>query len=297
MAEEMDVRHTAKDSVFTDLFSIPKYLLALYQAIHPEDKQTTIGDLKSVTCRRILAEHPYNDLGFRVGDKLIVLVEAQSTWSPNIVIRLLCYWVQTLNNYFTEHNVLLYSNHKVLCPKPELYVIFTGERVHEPDVLSFRELYFPVETSIDIDVTVHMLYDRENGDIIHQYITFCKVLTEQIKLHGKTRKAVEETLRICRDKKVLEEYLKERETEIMDIMTTLFDQDYVTRMYGIEQRREGKEEGKKEGREQGKKEGREQGKKETAVELLACHVDKEIIMKSTGLSLADIQKLEIGNIE
>ena len=87
-----------------------------------------------------------------------------------------------------------------------------------------------------------MLYDRENGDIIHQYITFCKVLTEQIRIHGKTRKAIEETLRICRDKKVLEEYLKERETEIMDIMTTLFDQDYVTHMYGIEPRNEGRNE-------------------------------------------------------
>ena len=58
-------------------------------------------------------------------------------------------------------------------------------------------------------------------------------------------------------------------------MTTLFDQDYVTRMYGIEQR--------------------EEGKRETAVKLLACHVDKEIIMKSTGLSLAEIIKLENGD--
>ena len=273
MVEEVDVRHTAKDSVFTDLFSIPKYLLELYQAIHPEDKQATIGDLKSVTCRRILAEHPYNDLGFRVGDKLIVLVEAQSTWSPNIVIRLLSYWVQTLNNYFTEHNVLLYSNSKVHCPKPELYVIFTGERVHEPDVLSFRELYFPDEKAIDVDVMVHMLYDRENVDIIHQYITFCKVLTEQIKIHGKTRKAVEETLRICRDKKVLEDYLKERETEIMDIMTTLFDQDYVTKMYGIDQRRE--------------------EKKETALKLIKNGMDVNFASNITGLSVKEIEELRI----
>ena len=82
--------------------------------------------LKSVTCRCILAGHPYNDLGFQVGDRLIVLVEAQSSWSPNIVLRLLSYWVQTLNNYFTEKKILLYKAAQVPCPKPELYVIVVG---------------------------------------------------------------------------------------------------------------------------------------------------------------------------
>ena len=200
MSEPVVMKHTAKDSVFTDLFSIPKYVFELYQAIHPEDDVTTINDLKSVTCRCILAGHPYNDLGFQVGDRLIVLVEAQSSWSPNIVLRLLSYWVQTLNNYFTEKKILLYKAAQVPCPKPELYVIFTGERTHEPDILSFRELYFPHETALDIDVRVHMLYGRQTGDIIWQYITFCKVWTAQTKIHGKVRTAIEETLRICRDK-------------------------------------------------------------------------------------------------
>ena len=279
MAEEVNVKHTAKDSVFTDLFSIPKYVFELYQAIHPEDKETNISDLKSVTCRCVLAEHPYNDLGFRVGDRLIVLVEAQSTWSPNIVLRLLSYWVQTLNDYFTEHNILLYKNSKVRCPKPELYVIFTGERVHEPDVLSFKELYFPMESSLDIDVKVHMLYDRENGDIIHQYITFCKVLTAQVKLYGGTRKAIEETMRICRDKKVLEEYLKHRETEIMDIITTLFDQDYVTKLYGLDQREEGREE------------GREEKARVIAKSLKDAGMSLEFIADHTGLTQKDILQL------
>lgn len=287
MAEEVSVKHTAKDSVFTDLFSIPKYVFELYQAIHPEDKETSVEDLKSVTCRCVLAEHPYNDLGFRVGNRLIVLVEAQSTWSPNIVLRLLSYWVQTLNDYFTEHKILLYKNSKVRCPKPELYVIFTGERVHEPDILSFRELYFPQEDSLDIDVKVHMLYDRENGDIIHQYITFCKVLTAQIKFYGGTRKAIEETMRICRDKKVLEEYLKHRETEIMDIMTTLFDQDYVTKLYGLDQRAEGVQEGII----QGIDEGKDEKAKEIAKSLKDAGMSIEFIAEHTGLTQKEILQL------
>ena len=63
-------------------------------------------------------------------------------------------------------------------------------------------------------------------------------------------------------------------------MTTLFDQDYVTRLYGIEQMRIGREE------------GREEEKKATAINLLAMNMDISIIEKATGLSQAEILKLK-----
>ena len=88
MLSPIDINRKAKDSVFTDLFTIPKYLLELYQTLHPEDKQTTEADLKIVTAKCVLAEHIYNDLGFMVGgDQLIMLVEAQSSWSPTRKLR------------------------------------------------------------------------------------------------------------------------------------------------------------------------------------------------------------------
>ena len=177
MYTEQKVRHAAKDSVFIDLFAIPKYLLELYQTLHPEDHETVETDLKITTAKCILAGHIYNDLGFMAGDKLIMLVEAQSTWSPNIVVRLLIYVAQTLNNYFTERKILLYKDSKVRFPKPELYVIYTGERKVQPEYLSLKELFFPDEANCDIDVKVHMIYESNTGDIIQQYITFCKVLT------------------------------------------------------------------------------------------------------------------------
>lgn len=280
MTDEIKVKYTAKDSVFTCLFSTPEYLLELYQVLHPEDKETTVKDLKSVTCQCILAEHPYNDLGFRAGDRLIILVEAQSTWSPNIVLRLLCYWAQTLNNYFTEHKASLYSTQKVSCPKPEFYIIYSGKRGKKPDTLSLKDIYYPNDAACDIEVKVHVIYDRKTGDIIDQYITYCKVLTEQVKKYGRTRKALEETLRICRNRKVLTKFLKEREIEIMNIMTTLFDQDYVTARYGDERERKGKKEGKKE------------GKKDDAVNMLALGMSVDIIAKVTGLTEAEIKALE-----
>ena len=43
------MKRTIKDSVFTNLFKDKKYLIQLYQALHPDDKQTTEDDIKDIT--------------------------------------------------------------------------------------------------------------------------------------------------------------------------------------------------------------------------------------------------------
>ena len=48
-------------------------------------------------------------------------------------------------------------------------------------------------------------------------MTFCKVLKEQVKLYGMTRKALHETIRLCKDRGVLREYLEKREVEVMEL--------------------------------------------------------------------------------
>ena len=46
-----------------------------------------------------------------------------------------------------------------------------------------------------------------------------------------------------------------------------------------------------EGKERGEKRGKKIGKRETAKNLLRCNVQKEIIMKCTGLSLKELNSM------
>lgn len=117
-----------KDSVFTFLFSDIEYTKQLYLSLHPEDTDIRDEDFRLVTLENILAIGQYNDLGFQVRDKLILLVEAQSTFSPNIPLRMLMYLAKTYNEYIEEHQLSLYREKKVSIPRPELYVIYTGEK-------------------------------------------------------------------------------------------------------------------------------------------------------------------------
>ncbi|EOS69801.1 hypothetical protein C818_02585 [Lachnospiraceae bacterium MD308] len=58
-----------------------------------------------------------------------------------------------------------------------------------------------------------------------------KFFNEQTKQHGMTQKAVTETIRICKDRNVLREYLLDREKEVVTIMMSLFDEEQIMRTY------------------------------------------------------------------
>lgn len=229
MAESTPKRKI-KDSVFTDLFQNKKYLLQLYQALHPEDTEVTEDALADITIKHVLIDGDYNDLGFSVSNRLMVLVESQSTWTYNIIIRALMYLVQTYHDYFKRTNQNLYGSKKVTMPKPELYVIFTGDRKKVPDTISLSKEFF-VGEKISIDAEVKVLYQENENDIIGQYIIFTKIYNEQRKLHGATKKAILETIRICKDRNVLKEYLESREKEVVDMMMTLFDDEQILKAY------------------------------------------------------------------
>ncbi len=232
MVREKEAKRTIKDSVFTNLFGDSKYLLQFYQAIHPEDKDVKEEELRTITLENILTDDIYNDLGFIKGDKIMILAEAQSTWTSNIIIRALEYLVNSYRRYFAENGMDLYQSKKVSLPKPELYVIYTGNRKKRPERITLSEEFFQGENTA-IEVTVKMIYDGRKGDIINQYVTFTKILNEQIKLHGGTKKAILETIRICKDENILKEYLESRESEVVDIMMQLYDQEEIMRIHDI----------------------------------------------------------------
>ena len=241
-----------KDSVFSDLFGDKKRLLELYRALHPEDESASEDDIDNVTARNILIRDLYNDLGFTVRDKLLLLVEAQSTWTVNVVFRLFLYLAETWEEYVkaTEQNV--YGTKKVVLPLSECYVVFTGDRKGRPDVISlFDEFIAPRAHSLPdsaraaanedraIDLKVRVIFSSEGDgagdsgddmDILQQYIAFSRELNRQFAQKGRTIEALKEAIERCKRRNILREYLTTREKEVIKIMTILFDQGYANKI-------------------------------------------------------------------
>ena len=230
-AQEVKAKRTAKNSVFLDLFQDKKNLLKLYKTLHPEDTTATEDALDIVTIDNVLTDNLYNDLGIMVGNnRLLLLLEAQSSWTVNILIRILLYLAQSYHEYFERTSQSLYKSTKVKMPKPELYIIYTGNRGRKPDTISLSKEFFD-GVDIDIEVKAKVIYESDTEDIINQYILFCKVFDEQRKLYGMTERTVRETIRICKDRNVLKEYLMNREMEVVTIMMSLFDNEQIMKTY------------------------------------------------------------------
>ena len=292
-SNQSKAKKTAKDSIFRDLFENPKYLLQLYQVLHPEDRKVTEDQISSVTIQNVLLDQMYNDLGFVVKERLLLLVEAQSTWSKNIVIRVLLYLANTWKEYIQNKKLNIYGSGGMLLPKPELYVIYTGERKERPEWIFLSEEFFPGQECF-VDVKVRMLYDGKEGDILNQYVTFTKIYNEQVKEYGRTKEAVLETIYICKNRKILKEYLESREKEVVDIMMALFDQEYAVERYGDEKKAEGKAEGLAEGKVEGLAEGEAKGtmkaKQEMTYKLVDRRIPLETISEIVEISVEVIKK-------
>ena len=208
----------------------------------------------------------------------MILVEQQSSWTMNIIVRALMYLVQTYHDYFEEQDADLYGSRKVHVPEPELYMIYTGRRVGRPEAVSFSEEFFGGKECA-IVVKVKVIYDGKGNDIISQYVAFTKVYNEQVKQYGRSREAVTETIRICKDRDVLREFLADREKEVISIMMTLFDEERIMRTHIASEKKE--------------------AAKETAEKMLKMGKlsVEEIASCFTELSVEDIQEIEKGLLQ
>lgn len=271
--DEEVAKHTIKDSVFTDLFQDKKYLIQLYRTLHPEDQDTTEEQLSDITIHNIMTNDVYNDVGFMVGEKLLILTEAQATWTENIAVRILIYLMVTYQDYIKKTKQNVYKSKKIRLPKPEMYVIYTGDRKEHPEYISLAEEFFDGQNTF-LDAKIKVLYGSDKGDIVSQYVSFTKVYDEQRKLHGRTRKAVTETIRICKDKNVLKEYLEEREKEVENIMLAMYDEKEILLEYIESERYE--------------------AAKETVIQMLKMGKlsNEEIVQCVPSLTLEEVERIQ-----
>ncbi|MBO5103794.1 MAG: hypothetical protein J6B74_01850 [Ruminococcus sp.] len=268
--ETSKTKRKSKDSVFVNLFENAENVLRLYKELHPEDTQVTVEDIQIQTIKSVLVNTLYNDLGFIVKDRFVMLVEAQSAWNPNMPLRMLFYLAETYRRYLSDTVQSEHSSTKVKIPKPELYVVYSGEQ-NCPETVSFSENFFDGDSPVELKVKV---LNEVDVTIYGQYIGFCKVFNEQRKIYQDSIMCAKETIRICIEKGYLVSYLREHEKEVVDMMSELFDEEYQRAAYNRASQ--------KDAIEKGRAEGKAEERRELAEKMRADGVDEEFIKKYIG---------------
>ena len=283
-----------KDSLFIDLFCKDKKsgkenFISLYNALHQTNLDLKTTTLQEVNIENILYMALSNDIAVLVDNRLIVLVEHQSTINENMPLRLLEYVSRIYEQIVPSED--RYEKKMIKIPYPEFYVFYNGTEEYPvekelklSDAFILPDNKYSKDKKISLEILVKVIninIDKENPILkqcraLQEYSTLIELIRETKRENPKA--PLEKALSKAINDGILEEYLKRKSTEVRNMLIAEYSYETDIKV----QRREAFQE------------GAEQKAIETAKKLLLENIAPEIISRATGLSLNEIEKINAG---
>ena len=292
-----DAKRNYKDSVFRALFNNEENLRELYSAFAGREIDEPI---EIVTLEDAIYNNIKNDLAFRVETKIIVMIEHQSTDSPNLPLRMLCYMAEEYKKLLDNR---IYRDSLVKIPTPELYVFYNGKKNRKEEwVLKLSDAFAVKQKEIMAEVKVKVIninYEKGaeilkkcrtlEGYSIFMYKIQCS-MNEGMSLDD----AVENAIRECIEEDIIADFLKKNGGKVMDLLRYVVTEEEKREMH----MQEGLEQGLEQGREQGLKEGLKKAETKARIEradfirnLKAGGVPIDKIVMASGLTRTEVEAI------
>jgi predicted transposase/invertase (TIGR01784 family) len=235
-----------KSSVFADFFKDRDRLLEMYGAlkgrIYPADTQVEL-----VTLEDVLFQKQINDLAFVLNGRLIVLVEHQSTLSSNIPLRMLIYIGREYEKLTDSRDI--YRRKLLKIPRPDFIVLYNGtEACPDEFDLNLSEEFAEapeLQTLLELKVKGYNVNDGHSPDILRRsrnmgdYAKFIALIRKNLKGGMLLSEAITAAIRQCIDKGVMAEYLKQKGSEVENMLMTEFNIDIAKEVWMEEARQDG----------------------------------------------------------
>lgn len=186
-----------------------------------------------------------NDLSFVI-DSQLSLYEHQSTYSPNLPLRMLLYLADLYADLTQNEN--LYGRKKVKLPPPRFIIFYNGEEA-QPDrrILKLSDLYEVEEEEHKLELEAVML--NINAGHNPELMKACRTLADYARYTARIRRhaaempieeAVERTITECIREGILEEFLRKYRAEAKRMSIYEYDQSRHIRQEREEARKEEK---------------------------------------------------------
>lgn len=274
-----------KDTVFRKLFNEKSKALELYNAI-TGNNYTDISIIELCTLDDTLYTPRKNDLAFTVDDKLILIVEHQSTVNNNMPLRMLLYLAREYEKILDTSDI--YRKALIKIPTPELIVFYNGLETQPLEMtLKLSDAFkAPLEENfVELKVKlINIKYEMKNSILSKsENLKGYSLLIYKVQTYthqGLNRdEAIKLSIKECIEENILKEFLTENSKEVFNMLTAEFDMDTALRIQ----------------KEEGIEEGIQKEKIEMAKKLIDI-LDIQTISKLTGLSIEIIQELANKNI-
>ena len=228
---QMGANREFKNSVFTALFDDAGELISLYNALSgggfPSDTPVMMATLEDV-----LYNDRYNDIAFVLDDKIVVLVEHQSTVSENMPLRLLIYIARVYEKLIDSDAV--YRSRLMKIPKPDFIVLYNGtDPFPDERTLRLSDAYTAMGGSppglggsLDLEVRVVNINEGRNGAIVgkcetlHGYVLFVGKVRANRKAGMDLSRAVTKAAKDCINERILADFLRTHSSEVINMLTT-----------------------------------------------------------------------------
>ena len=277
-----------KDTVFRMLFSDKKNLLSLYNAIN-RTKYDDPEKLQIVTLENTIYMGMKNDLAFII-DMNLFLYEHQSTYNPNIPLRDLFYISAEYQKLVDRKS--LYSSSLQKIPAPYFIVFYNGtEKQEEYWENSLSDAYENLngEPRLELKVITLNINEGHNKELLEQ----CQTLREYAQYVAKVRKyakemsldeAVRRTVNECIQEGILKDFLRANRNEVIAMSIFEYDKE--------EEEKKLRKAEYEAGIQVGRQEGIQETKKEIALQMLKAGVSGEEIVRFTGYTVEQLQKIK-----
>jgi hypothetical protein len=221
--------------VFVSLFRDPLRLRELYNALagtnYGQDTPLSINTLQDV-----LFMERRNDISFTIGDKLVVLIEHQSTVNLNMPLRFLLYIARIYEKLIDNRSI--YRESLVPIPLPEFYVAYNGNKpLPDYQELKLSDAFMTPDSqkreaggiNLDLSVKVLNVNRGHNPGILSRcktlgmYAEFVELVKQRWKPNmGKEelKKTLKEVINYCIGKGILKGYLEEHSSEVRNMLLT-----------------------------------------------------------------------------
>ena len=250
-----------KDRLFNFLFGREErkeWTLNLYNAVRGST-YTNTDDVQINTIENVLYLSMHNDISFLIKGELN-LYEQQSSYNPNMPLRMLQYTSMLYEKYISRSQLDKYSSHLIKLPVPKLVVFYIGEtEMPDETILSLRDS-FPDNADPDIDVRVRMI--NINPKHSAALLKACRPLSEYSWFIDRIREnrkamslhnAIDEAINSVPEDFLIRDLLLENRSEVSDMLETEFNEEEVLKIVALNAEKRGEKRGEKKGKKLGEK--------------------------------------------
>ncbi|MEL3907737.1 MAG: Rpn family recombination-promoting nuclease/putative transposase [Treponemataceae bacterium] len=283
-----------KDSVFTDLFAKDEKaklrFMNLYNALFNKNLQDE-SQLKNVTLENVIFSRLKNDIAYVVENRLLVLLEHQSTINENMPLRCLLYVAREYEELVDAKK--RYARLVQEIPTPEFFALYNGvEKYPLKTQLKLSDAFTEkAKPKLELVVTVININAEVENELLqkctylNEYALFVKMVRDYKKLDKENGFVT--AIKECIKQGILKEYLERKAREVISMLS--IDYDYDTDV--AVQVEEAREVALQEGLLAGRYEGAHQKALETAKAFKEMGLPISQISRGTGLSTEEIERL------